>query len=166
MLKSPYFTQEMEVLIWKVGSVLQLSFSAIRVAGRPCPFCPLEPFGRQAQLWHMCGLDFTVENVFFPMCMLEDAKIPIWIYQAHPDPRSFWARLNSSAWVLHVNQGPQKLWPCELESVPGWCSQQCQDTDNEGSLRLPALSFPVFPQFTRVQSAFMCCAVRRWGQIW
>lgn len=34
-------------------------------------------------------------------------KIPIWIYQVHPDHRSFWARLNSSAWVLHINQGPQ-----------------------------------------------------------
>lgn len=31
--------------------------------------CPLEPFGRQAQLWCLSGLDFTVKNVFFPTCI-------------------------------------------------------------------------------------------------
>lgn len=87
-------------------------------------------------------------------------KIPIWIYQVHPDHRSFCACLYSSAWVLHVNQGPRSSHlVSRSQSLAGAAS----------SVRtlimrvpwLPALSFSALSQFTEYSQCsegdVLCC---------
>lgn len=75
MLKSPHFTQGVGGVDMKSRLCIATVLFCHQGGWEATSLCPLECFGRQAELWYMSGLDFTVRNIFFPWALISSWKV-------------------------------------------------------------------------------------------